>query len=308
MFQTKDLTSGRLTYSGISRAIVIDINDPLKRGRIRVNSTVLGETGWIPYLTSPGSFSVPSKNDVVYIECDGGYYEHPIAWGNLNRGDDGDLQFPEEFQRVAPTNRGLYTPKGSLIELDDGSTLADTDSGIRLTGHNGTKFAVNAFDDSITAEVVFGDTFELSAANGFQVATPAAGGTSLSMKGGSVDITGATGVNISSGALGDVTVTSGGALEITSGAAADLTITGGGNAALVLSGGTVALGGPAGELLDLVDQIIDVVDETLTNITAITVPTAVGPSGPPTNSAAFIATQATLTTIKTTLGLIKGSL
>jgi hypothetical protein len=290
MFQTKDLTSGRLAYSGISRAVVIDINDPLKRGRIRVNSPVLGETGWIPYLTAPGSFSVPSKEDVVYIECDGGYYEHPIAWGNLNRGDDGDLQFPEEFQRVSPTNRGLYTPKGSLIELDDGSSLLDTDSGIRLTGHNGTKFAVNTFDDSITAEVVFGDTFELSAANGFQVATPAAGGTSLSMKGGSVDITGATGVNISSSALADVTVT------------------GGGDAALVLSGGTVALGGPAGELLDLVDQIIDVVDETLTNITAITVPTAVGPSGPPTNSAAFIATQVTLATIKTTLGLIKGSL
>jgi hypothetical protein len=233
---------------------------------------------------------VPSKEDVVYIECDGGFYEHPVAWGNLNRGDDGDLQFPEEFQRVAPTNRGLYTPKGSLIELDDGSSLLDTDSGIRLTGHNGTKFAVNTFDDSITAEVVFGDTFELSAANGFQVATPAAGGTSLSMKGGSVDITGATGVNISSSAL------------------ADITITGGGDAALVLSGGTVALGGPAGELLDIVDQIIDVVDETLTNITAITVPTSVGPSGPPTNSAAFIATQATLATIKATLGLIKGSL
>ena len=290
MFQTKDLTSGRLTYSGISRAVVIDINDPLKRGRIRVNSPVLGETGWIPYLTSPGSFSVPSKEDVVYIECDGGYYEHPIAWGNLNRGDDGDLQFPEEFQRVAPTNRGLYTPKGSLIELDDGSSLVDNDSGIRLTGHNGTKFAVNSYNDSITAEVVFGDTFELSAANGFQVATPAAGGTSLSMKGGAVDITGATGVNISSSSL------------------ADITITGGGDAALVLSGGTVALGGPAGELLDLVDQIIDVVDETLSNIQAITVPTAVGISGPPANSAAFIATQVTLATIKTTLGLIKGSL
>lgn len=290
MFQTRDSTSGRITYSGISRAVVIDINDPIKRGRIRVNSPVLGETGWIPYLTMPGSFSVPSKEDVVYIECDGGSYEHPVAWGNLNRGEDTDLKFPEVFQRIAPTNRGLYTPKGTLLELDDGSTALDTDSGVRITTYNGTKFSVNSFDDSITGEVVFGDRFELSAANGFQVSTPAAGGTSLSMKSGTVDLTGAAGVNISSSSL------------------ADVTITGGGDAELKLSGGTVALGGPGGELLDLVDQIIDVVDETLTNIEAITVPTSVGPSGPPTNSAAFIATQSTLATIKTMLNSIKGSL
>src|ERR1043165_4513828 len=133
MFQVKDNALGNIKYVGISRAIVIDNNDPLKRGRIRVNSPVLGETTWIPYLTPPGMFLVPDIDDVVYIQCDGGFYTHPVAWGNLNYGDDDDLQFPEEFQRASPTNRGIYTPGGHLIEIDDGEHAAGTKRGIRIT-------------------------------------------------------------------------------------------------------------------------------------------------------------------------------
>lgn len=77
---------------------------------------------------------------------------------------------------------------------------------------------------------------------------------------------------------------------------------------LNISGGKVALGAAAAELLDLVDQIIDVMDGTESDIQQITVTTAMGPSGTPLNFAAFIAHQSTLAQIKALLGQIKGSL
>lgn len=94
-----------------------------------------------------------------------------------------------------------------------------------------------------------------------------------------------------------------------------LTFTASGGATLKLGQGKVALGTSTNETLDLIDQFIaevdkllDEVNTTLTNIQAITVPTSVGPSGPPTNSAAFAASATVLATIKTALGTIKTNL
>lgn len=209
MFQTKDQAIGAIRYVGISRAVVIDNNDPLKRGRIRVNSPVLGETNWLPYLTAPGTFNVPAVDSVVYIECDGGFYTHPVAFGNLNYGDDDDLQFPEEFQRASPTNRGWYTPEGHMLEIDDGEDAAGTKRGIRLTTVDATTLFINdettdhsatlTFDDGLvikfdgtndiaTIDTNNGEHLELSKANGFQLSTPDDGGTSASFKGGKIDI------------------------------------------------------------------------------------------------------------------------
>lgn len=289
MFQIKDNALGTIKYVGIAKAVVIDNDDPLKRGRIRVNSTVLGETNWIPYLTAPGTFNVPAVDDVVYIQCDGGFYTHPVAWGNFNYGDDDDLQFPEEFQRVSPTNKGFYTPGGHLIEIDDGTDELDTSKGIRVTTSGGTKVNISDNDldssvdilmtsgtevkidgtnDAITLTAAFGDTLSVSALDGIQASTPS--GTSLSMKSGSVTIKG-----------------SGGELNLN---------------------GTVALGNDTAELLDLFDQTLDQLIDTETEIQTITVPTSVGPSGPPINSANFATILSNLTIIKGLLAGIKGSL
>lgn len=334
MFQIMDNISGNIKYVGISRAVVIDNNDPLKRGRIRVNSPVLGETAWIPYLTSPGTFTVPEPDDVVYIQCDGGYYTHPIAWGNLNRGADDDLQFPEEFQRVSPTNRGFYTPDGHLIEFDDGSDIAGTNKGIRITTSDGSKVHikseptdssinietpggalvnVDGTNDKITAQVAFGDTIEISAADGIQASTPAAGGTSLSMKSGKIDITCAQAATFTSEQASitvegkaDVSIISDtGSLNLNA-SAGDIEAQASGGATLKLSNGKVGLGIAAAELVDLLDQTIDQLKQTLTDIQLITVPTAVGPSGVPVNASSFAATISALTSVKTKVTSIKG--
>ena len=112
---------GRPKYVGRSRATVIDNRDPLARGRIRVDHPLLGETVWIDYLKTPGLFDAPNIGDVVFIECDSGEHEFPIAWGNIVIGTDAQPDLPSDFERYTPTNRGLYTPGGNRIELDDGN-------------------------------------------------------------------------------------------------------------------------------------------------------------------------------------------
>jgi len=200
-------------YIARSRAIVIDNKDPNKRGRIRVRHPLLGDTVWINYLKASGQFDVPKIGDVVYIECDCGEDSHPVASGCIVKGKDGDLDIPEVFQRVNPTNKGMYTPGGHLVELDDGEGPTNLGKGVRVTTTGGIKIhalegspaeskvlielpngitiEADGISDSIKASTAFGDKIELSRDNGWQVETPALGGTALSMKAGAVDLTSA---------------------------------------------------------------------------------------------------------------------
>jgi hypothetical protein len=151
MFRTKD-TYGKHRYAGRSKAAVIDNRDPSNLGRIQVRHPILGETVWIDYLRSPGQFDIPSIGDVVYVECDTGEHEFPVAHGNLTLGYPGKGNFPEAFKRNVPTNRGLYTPGGHLFEMDDGLSnptkspndkdLTDKGRGIRLTSKAGYKIHI----------------------------------------------------------------------------------------------------------------------------------------------------------------------
>src|SRR4030067_3169053 len=119
MFRTKD-TYGKHRYAGRSKAKVIDNRDPANKGRIMVRHPILGETVWIDYLRNPGQFDVPSIGDIVYIECDTGEHEFPIAHGNLTLGYPGEANLPAAFKsRNVPTNRGMFTPGGHLFEMDD---------------------------------------------------------------------------------------------------------------------------------------------------------------------------------------------
>ena len=151
MYRAKS-ASGDSKYAGRSRAVVIDNRDPFHRGQIRVDHPLLGETVWIDYLKTPGLFDVPAIGDIVYVECDTGEYEFPIAWGNVIKGSDDNTQIPEQFKRNIPSNRGLYSPGGQLIELDDGvskpsSTPNDKDlttkkRGIRITSSVNNKIHI----------------------------------------------------------------------------------------------------------------------------------------------------------------------
>lgn len=151
MFRSKN-SSGDAKYLSRSRATVIDNRDPLNKGMIRVDHPLLGETAWIDYLKLPNSFDVPSIGDIVYVECDAGEYEFPIAWGNVTKGLDEAPEIPESFKRNVPTNRGTYSPGGHKIELDDGvakpsnspndKDLTTEKRGIRITSSANNKIHI----------------------------------------------------------------------------------------------------------------------------------------------------------------------
>lgn len=313
MFQVKDNAIGNLKYTSRSRAVVVDNNDPLKRGRIRVLSPVLGNTNWIPYLTSPGMFSVPDINAVVYLEADGGSYNHPVAWGNLNYGSDSDLKFPSTFQRVSPTNRGMYTPGGHLLEIDDGEDPTGTKRGFRFTGSqgtilhikeepadnsftfktiNGTTLKIDGTSDAISLTAAFGDTFSVSAANGIQGSTPS--GTILSMVNGTVALVAQDSMAFTT-ANGPLSINAGSGDLTESGNVISLDGTGG---KLKLTNGTVALGTSGTELLN---ELL-IVLKAFSDNAATLVSTSVGPGV--LNPAVVTA----LTTFDANITAIKGSL
>lgn len=328
MFPVVDQNTGRVKYTARSRAKVLSNADPDKKGRIKVQHLLLGESEWIPYLTAPNSFFIPKKDDIVYVECDAGYETHMIAWGNIQKGfEDGSLKdLPEVFQRMTPSNQGFYTPGKHLIEIDDGSDKTGKDKGIRitssaknkihikdekmdksitLTGENEAEFKLDSTNDAITAKVKFGDSLELSKANGFQISTPAGGGTSLSMKGGKIDLEcnmAATFTSKSDSltfkAKSQISLISETAALNIKADAGQIKLEGSGGAALKLEQGKVALGGAAGELLDLCEQHLSALIDNASSIALTSV-------GPAQLSPAVVTA---LTQVKTILGTIKGSL
>lgn len=154
MFRSKD-SQGKVKYVGTSKAKVLDDRDPLSRGRILVDHSLLGNTSWIPYLSTPGSFTTPAIGDLVYVQCDSGEPEYAYAWGNVAKGEKANADIPARFKRTVPTNRGFYTPGGNFIEMDDGEAKAGSDPkysdrtsknrGIRITSTSG--HTISIFDD-----------------------------------------------------------------------------------------------------------------------------------------------------------------
>ena len=166
MFRGRN-SEGNPKYIGRSQAVVKDNRDPLNRGRIIVDHPLLGETVWIDYLRLPHQFDVPSIGDIVYVECDTGEYEFPIAWGNVTKGLDEAPEIPEAFKRVVPTNRGTYTPNGHMMEFDDGESkptkspsdkdLTTKNRGIRITSSANNKIHIIEDSENSTQYILIED-------------------------------------------------------------------------------------------------------------------------------------------------------
>ena len=76
----------------------------------------------------------------------------------------------------------------------------------------------------------------------------------------------------------------------------------------VVAGTKIRIGNGSAELINLTYTLIERMLDVLTQVKLITVTCAApsSPSGVPLNAAAFIALEAQITTIKTSLDLIKG--
>lgn len=148
MFAVEDLRSGRVKYAARSVGKVTDNRDPQKKGRIKVDHPLVGETPWIPYLQTGYLFDIPEIGDLVYVESDCGFETHPVAWGKKQTNQAETVPMPESFQRTIPTNRGIYSPGGHLLEIDDGEAVAPggpptQNIGIRFTTSEESKIHIN---------------------------------------------------------------------------------------------------------------------------------------------------------------------
>lgn len=224
------------------KARVIDNKDPDKKGRIRVKTVLFGDSNWIPFLRTPGFFGVPEVGDVTYVTADGGDSQFLLACGNLTDGPS-DENMNEAFDRIFPSNRGLYSANGHLIELDDGTTPLKIGKGIRLTTSDGSiiniaedltskkitlqrtegqKIEIDGLLDSITLANAVGDEVKISATGGIEGTTTT--GATFSFSAGAAEIaTNSASVNLS--AVGDISVANSTA-TIEASASGDLSVAG----------------------------------------------------------------------------------
>lgn len=122
-------------FYGKYRAVVSDVNDPLKLGRIKAKvPAVLGdeETGWaLPTLPfagpTMGQFTVPPAGAGVWIEFEAGDPSLPIWTGCF--WSSGQLPKDESGADATPLVKIIQSEKGLLVALnDDSQTISVSDS------------------------------------------------------------------------------------------------------------------------------------------------------------------------------------
>lgn len=123
-------------YYGKYRAKVVDINDPERRGRIRVQCpAVLGEykSAWcepcIPYATDyAGDYYVPPINEGIWVEFEEGDVNKPIWNGGWYRKGSTPLlpsSKPDEYRFITFKNTVIHLgDREVIIELRQGDNTS----------------------------------------------------------------------------------------------------------------------------------------------------------------------------------------
>ena len=125
-------------FYGKYRGIVIDDDDPLRLGRVKVSvPSVLGQdvvTGWatpcVPYggAAGQGLLFVPQRGAGVWVEFEEGDLEFPIWVGTYWCQPGGDSQAPKPNDTTGkqlaevkqpPTRKIIKTAKGHTIQFED---------------------------------------------------------------------------------------------------------------------------------------------------------------------------------------------
>lgn len=113
------------TFYGKYRGIVVDVNDPEKRGRIRVECPrVLGEqvSGWALPCFPIGIIIPPKKDDLVWIEFEEGDKNFPIWTGLFYT----TAQFNSVMAPYSSKNTIIYDACGNKMTLNSDGTIVIT--------------------------------------------------------------------------------------------------------------------------------------------------------------------------------------
>lgn len=194
---------------GKYRAIVINNQDPQKRGRLRLRiPSVLAEqdSDWalpcLPYggLDQQGMFFVPDVDAQVWVEFEEGDISRPIWVGTFWQ-QQSDI--PEDASKDEPTTRMIRTSSGHILQFDDAEgeeqfrlyhpadaeMIIDKDGSISLTDASGAKLKMDAPGNEIIIEDANGNIMTMNSsgtkvedANGNVIEMAAAGITAEAPK------------------------------------------------------------------------------------------------------------------------------
>ena len=153
-------------FYGIYRALVVDNDDPDKRGRLKVKVPgVLGNEvvlGWAlpcaPYggAADHGFFFIPELDSEVWVEFESGSLDYPVWVGSCWAKPGGNSEPPkpngvdgkeESDVQSPPTRKIIKTLKGHTIQLEDAD---DGELVMLFEAKNGNLIVMNADGIKIT--------------------------------------------------------------------------------------------------------------------------------------------------------------
>lgn len=170
MFESKDVKNMEGKFFGVYRAIIANVNDPKKLGRIKVYCpAVYGEgieSGWVLpaiqfigmgfglYCIPPSS--IKGRRIYVWLQFEMGDPNYPIWFGSPIGETNGLSELNKEFRkksdgsdRQTPNNYGIITPGGHRIELDDDGSSNQ----IRITHSSGKQILLNSSGATINCSL-----------------------------------------------------------------------------------------------------------------------------------------------------------
>ncbi|MFI0773994.1 VgrG-related protein [Streptomyces sp. NPDC021212] len=219
---------------GVVNAIVTNITDPLRMGRVKLRFPWLSDTyesDWCRVAqfggVRGGGLLLPEVEDEVLVAFDRGSLEHPYVLAGLYNGKDKPTDDPDGVQPVDRTRgrvnyRSLASRNGHIVELLDRQTPPK--QGIRLqTGNGKVTVHLDQTRTSVTinsrGEVSIEGTRSVQVKSGGNLSLRAGGAVNI-RSGGAVNIQGGGGVNVRAG--GQIGIQAGAALNMSAGAAATL--------------------------------------------------------------------------------------
>jgi len=157
----KDFKQEALVHDGIYRGVVVDVADPMKRGRVRVkvfelmygmDDSQLASIPWaVPAMPVGvgagigfGAFSVPELGTNVFVFFEGQRFTSPVYFASAV---DGIRGVPGFASTDYPYRRGIKYPDGTQV-------FVDTQTGVcELTHKTGTILRITA-DGSVEVQTI----------------------------------------------------------------------------------------------------------------------------------------------------------
>ena len=152
----RDRMTNTKEFHGMYRGGVVDVDDPMRAGRVRVRvfgvfDDFASQTiPWALYADSfmggiggSGGFFIPPVGSHVFVFFEAGDPTQPVFFAGAPAMNDG----PPERSSNYPQNRVYKSPSGHLIEINDGAGI------IHIQHNSGTEVTIQA-DGSVIENVV----------------------------------------------------------------------------------------------------------------------------------------------------------